>query len=58
MLGAESFEIEAGWCKVFHQSTENLIIGILMAPKIAIIDDILFDFSWSSKILNDKRYNV
>src|SRR5262249_30173817 len=23
---------EAGWCSVFHQSTENLMIGILIAP--------------------------
>ena len=23
---------EAGWCSVFHQSTENLMIGKLMAP--------------------------
>jgi len=23
---------EAGWCSVFHQSTENLIIGRLTAP--------------------------
>ena len=37
--------IEAGWCKVFHQSTENLIIGMFIAPKIAIIEDILFDLS-------------
>jgi hypothetical protein len=22
----------AGWCSVFHQSTENLMMGILMAP--------------------------
>src|SRR5690348_12666231 len=24
--------IDAGWCKVFHQSTENLMIGRLSAP--------------------------
>ena len=23
---------EAGWCSVFHQSTENLMMGILIAP--------------------------
>ena len=23
---------EAGWCSVFHQSTENLMIGRLIAP--------------------------
>ena len=47
--------IEAGWCRVFHQSTENLIIGMFTAPKIAIIDDILFALSWSSKILKDNK---
>ena len=30
--------IEAGWCKVFHHSTENFIIGIFIAPIIASID--------------------
>ena len=33
--------IEAGWCNVDHQSTEYLIIGILIAPSIAIIEVIL-----------------
>ena len=32
----ENILIDAGWCKVFHQSTENLIIGILMTPHIVI----------------------
>ena len=55
MLGAESFEIEAGWCKVFHQSTENLIIGILIKPIIARAADIfeassLFDIACQRKI--------
>ena len=27
----------AGWCNVFHQSTENLIIGRLTIPTIARI---------------------
>ena len=25
-------KIEDGWCSVFHQSTENLMIGRLTAP--------------------------
>ena len=33
--------IDAGWCNVFHQSTEYLIIGMLTIPKIVIIDVIL-----------------
>ena len=47
--------IEAGWCNVFHQSTENLIIGIFIAPKIAINEDILFTLSRSLKIRKDNR---
>ena len=39
---------------MFHQSTENLIIGIFIAPNIAIIEDILFDLSGSLKVLKDK----
>ena len=40
MDGADSLLILAGWCKVFHQSTENFIIGRLIEPtmiKIAVI---------------------
>ena len=29
----------AGWCKVFHHSTENLMIGRLAKPKIAKIEE-------------------
>jgi hypothetical protein len=32
--GEESLLMLAGWCRVFHQSTENLIIGRLMDPTI------------------------
>ena len=32
--GADNLLILAGWCKVFHQSTENLIIGKLTEPTI------------------------
>ena len=35
----------AGWCKVGHQSTENLITGKLIKPIIAIKDANLFDNS-------------
>ena len=38
--GEESLLILAGWCKVFHQSTENFIIGRLIEPtktKTAVI---------------------
>jgi hypothetical protein len=28
---------EAGWCKVFHQSTEYLMIGMSMAPTSVMI---------------------
>ena len=37
---------------------ENFITGKLIAPIIAIMDDILFDLSWSSKILNVKIYKI
>ena len=37
--------IEEGWCNVDHQSTEYLIIGILIAPSIAINEVILLAFS-------------
>ena len=35
--GEESLLILAGWCNVFHQSTENLIIGKLIEPTITSI---------------------
>ena len=55
ILGVESFEIDAGWCKVFHQSTENLIIGIFIKPIIASAAEIfeassLFDIACQRKI--------
>ena len=40
--------IEAGWWSVFHQSTENLIIGIFTTPIIAINEVILMTFWLSS----------
>ena len=41
ILGVDSLEIVAGWCKVFHQSTENFIIGIFIKPIIPNAADIL-----------------
>ena len=32
MLGLDNLLIVAGWCKVFHQSTENLTIGRFTEP--------------------------
>ena len=32
MVGPPRRNTEAGWCSVFHQSTENLMIGRLIAP--------------------------
>jgi hypothetical protein len=32
MVGPSIRITEAGWCSVFHQSTENLMIGMLMKP--------------------------
>ena len=43
--------IEAGWCKVFHHSTEYLVIGTLIIPKIVIIDVTLNTLSLFSQIL-------
>ena len=48
ILGADNFEMGAGWCKVFHQSTEYLIIGRLIDPiiiKIAVIFSFTFILS-------------
>ena len=32
MVGPPRRITDAGWCSVFHQSTENLMIGTLIAP--------------------------
>ena len=37
MVGPPSRNTEAGWCSVFHQSTENLMIGMLMKPTSVMI---------------------
>ena len=46
ILGADNFEIVAGWCKVFHQSTENFIIGIFIKPIIPNAAEIFAAVSW------------
>ena len=50
--------IEAGWCSVVHQSTENLIIGKLIKPKIDIKEVILETLFLLSKILHDIIYKI
>ena len=53
--GADNLLILAGWCKVFHQSTENFIIGRLIELtiiKIAVI------FSPTSKFENECLKNI
>ena len=44
----------AGWWSVFHQSTEYLIIGILIDPTIAIMEDTLIVVSSLFISLKDK----
>ena len=38
MAGPSSRKTEAGWCRVFHQSTENLMTGRLTTPIRVRID--------------------
>ena len=40
MLGADVRVMLEGWCSVFHQSTEYLIIGKFNVPIIPIIDEV------------------
>ena len=47
--------IEDGWCKVAHQSTENLIIGTLIAPIIEMYDEMVIALFFS-KIFHDNKY--
>ena len=48
--GADNLLILAGWCKVFHQSTENFIIGRLIEPNIINIATIFSLTSLFSKV--------
>jgi hypothetical protein len=49
IAGASSLLMLAGWCRVFHQSTENLIIGTFTKPTRARIAPIFEPLSGSSK---------
>ena len=46
--GEENFDILAGWCKVFHQSTDHFIIGKFTIPITANIEAYLSPFVRSS----------
>ena len=50
--------IEAGWWSVVHHSTENLIIGKFIKPKIDIAEVILFTLSLFWKTLQLKMYRI
>ena len=52
--GEDNLLTLAGWCKVFHQSTENLIIGRLIEPIIINIAVIFSLTSLFSKVLSKK----
>ena len=45
MLDVPKNLILAGWCRVDHHSTEYLMIGILIIPRIDKIDKIFVKFS-------------
>ena len=54
--GEENFDMLAGWCKVFHQSTDHFIIGRFMIPTresiaayLSPLD--LFSNAWDSVII-------
>ena len=48
IVGPSSRNTDAGWCSVFHQSTENLMIGMLMKPTSVMIAAARADFAGSS----------
>ena len=47
--------IDWPWCKVFHQLTENLIMGIFIAPIIAIKELIFIALSLFSITFQDNK---
>ena len=55
MLEVPNNFILAGWWRVDHHSTEYLIIGILIIPKIDKIDKIFVKFSLFLKYCREKR---
>ena len=54
MLDVPKNLILAGWCRVDHHSTEYLIIGILIIPRIDKIDKIFVKFSLFLKYFREK----
>ena len=50
MVDSSKILILEGWCNVFHQSTDFLIIGKFTAPTIAKIDT-----AWSADFLLSKE---
>ena len=46
--GELNFEMLAGWCSVFHQSTDHLIIGKFMMPIRVKMEAFLSPFLLSS----------
>ena len=55
MLGFDSLLMVAGWCNVFHQSTENLTIGKLIEP---IKINIAVTFSLTILFSKDRFINI
>src|SRR5687768_18541232 len=49
IVGPSSRNTEAGWCSVFHQSTENLMIGMLTNPTSVITAAARADLAGSSR---------
>ena len=54
MLDEPKNLILAGWCRVDHHSTEYLIIGIFIIPRIDKIDKIFVKFSLFLKYFKEK----
>ena len=58
IVGAEVNVMLEGWCNVLHQSTENFIIGKLIRPTIATIDENLFATSYFVKNFQMLMYKI
>ena len=56
MAGASSLLMLAGWCSVFHQSTENFMMGTFMKPTKAKIAPIRDPLSGSSNPFTSAMY--
>jgi len=46
--GDDNLDMLAGWCNVFHQSTDHFIMGKLTIPTTASMDAYLSPFDLSS----------